>query len=450
MNEMEIVSRGKSSTNRNVMFGLPKLGTSIIMGFADFALATLYILGYQITPFLVGVALALGKLTIASSQFFFGWISDAKYTRLGRRKPYLIIMSPVLGLSFILLLLPSLILDLNDLNIIFIWLVVWYQIFNICYGVTSPYNSWMAEQFRVEDRPRASQYQQFFGMVGMAIITAFSMVVLTSFIDKIIEDPESIPSEFLYSVIIFGIIPIVLFYLVSFLLPIEPKFKIESNLFQNLKTILKNKNFVLVTIMQGISSVATMMITAIMLLFIEVVLDFNTTEYYVAAAIMIFGILGFLYIWRKLIEKLGKKRSLLYIFLSNVFVTLLTLLGLLPMESSFIFGILFILGLAGCLGGWSLFPAIMYADIAQDDEIKTGELKAGIYIGFPSITLNLFQALSLFIMGIILELPDITVGSLQYSIGLILWGPICSLIFIITYLYTRKFIQLDFEWEKNQ
>lgn len=450
MNEIEIALRGKSSKSKKTIFGLPKFGTSLIMGFADFALATLYILGYQVTPFLVGVALALGKLTIASSQFFFGWISDAKYTRLGRRKPYLIIMSPILGLSFILLLLPGLILDLNDLNIIFIWLLVWYQVFNICYGVTSPYGSWMAEQFRVEDRPKVSQYQQFFGMVGMAIITAFSMVVLTASIDKILEEPDIIPPEFLYSVIIFGIIPIVLFYLASFLLPKEPQFKIESTIFQRLKVTLKNKNFLLVTIMQGISSIATMMITAIMLIYIVEVLQFSDVEYYIAAAIMIFGMLGFLYIWRRLIQKLGKKQSLLYIFLSAFVILLLTLLGLIPMESSFIFGVFFILGLAGCLGGWTLFPAIMYADIAEDDEVKTGELKAGIYIGFPSITLNLFQALALFVMGIILELPDITVGTLQYSIGLILWGPICSLIFIITYLYTKKFIQLDFEWEKKE
>jgi len=450
MNEIEVVSRGKSSMSKNVIFGLPKFGTSLIIGFADLALFALYDLGYQITPFLVGVALALGKLTIASSQFFFGWISDAKYTRLGRRKPYLIIMSPILGLSFILLLLPGLILDLNDLNIIFIWLLVWYQVFNICYGVTSPYGSWMAEHFRVEDRPKVSQYQQFFGMVGMAIITAFSMVVLTASIDKILEDPDIIPPEFLYSVIIFGIIPIVLFYLASFLLPKEPQLKIESTIFQRLKVTLKNKNFLLVTIMQGISSIATMMITAIMLIYIVEVLQFSDVEYYIAAAIMIFGMLGFLYIWRRLIQKLGKKQSLLYIFLSAFFILLLTLLGLIPMESSFIFGVFFILGLAGCLGGWALFPAIMYADIAEDDKVKTGELKAGIYAGFPSITLNLFQALALFIMGIILELPDITVGTLQYSIGLIIWGPICSLIFIITYLYTKKFIQLDFEWEKKE
>jgi energy-converting hydrogenase Eha subunit C len=85
----------------------------------------------------------------------------------------------------------------------------------------------------------------------------------------------------------------------------------------------------------------------------------------------------------------------------------------------------------------------MYADIATDDEKSTGELKAGIYTGFPSIILNLFQALGLFIMGMILELPSL--GTLSYSIGYVLWGPICSLILICAYFFARKFIKLDFE-----
>ncbi len=448
MTPEDIFVREKSSTKKCLIFGLPNLGANIVMGFADFALFALYNLGYNITPFLVGIALGLGKITIAASQFFFGWISDAKYTKWGRRKPYLLTMSPILGLSFIFLLLPGLILDLKDLNTIFIWLLVWYQIFNISYGVTSPYGAWMAEQFRFNDRPRASQYQQLFGFIGYAVITAFSMVVLTDFIDNLELNPGIIPIDFVYYVLIFGIIPIVLFYLTSILISKEPHFKIDSNIIQNLKSILKNRNFLLATVMQGISSIATIMIVEIMLIFIIDVLHFNDLDYYIAAGIMIFGILIFLYIWKRVIEKLGKKRSLLYIFLSAIIILSLTLIGLIPSESHFIFGLLFIIGLAGCLGGWDLFPAIIYADIAEDDEKITEELKAGIYTGFPSITLNLFQAFGIFLTGSILELPS--VGGLSYSIGLILWGPICSLIFIITYLFTKKFIQLDFEWERFQ
>ena len=173
--------------------------------------------------------------------------------------------------------------------------------------------------------------------------------------------------------------------------------------------------------------------------------------YIMAALIFVCGILIFLYLWRKLIRKSGKKRSLLYIFLVAILFLPFSLVGLIQMDSYFIFGIIFTIGIAGCMGGWFLFPSFMYADIAEDDEKTTGELKAGIYTGFPSIVLNLFQALGLFLMGIIIDYtPLITVGASTFTIGHILWGPICSLILIVAYLYSRKFVKLDFDWEKSE
>ncbi|MBY8978936.1 MAG: MFS transporter [Candidatus Lokiarchaeota archaeon] len=443
MNQNEIIQRSKSKNSKVLLFGVPKLGTSILIGLVDFALLALYTIGYQLTPLLAGIALGIGKLTIAASQFFFGWISDAKYTRWGRRKPYLVVLSLFLSSSFLLLLLPSLFIDINDASSVFIWFLVWNIMFNISYGVTTPYNAWMAEQFSIDERPKVSQFQNLFGFIGTAIMAVFAMVVLTDFNDDIQTNPDIIPPDFLYSIVIFAIIPLILFCLIVIFMPKEPHFKIDSNMIDNLKTILKNKNFLLVTVMQGIASIAWIMTTSLILVFISTVLQFDSTSNLIASIVFMLGILIFLVLWRKLIEKLGRKRSLLYIFLTAIIFLPFTLLGLLPMGSTFIFGIIFILGITGCMGGWFLFPSIIYADIATDDEKSTGELKAGIYTGFPSIILNLFQALGLFIMGMILELPSL--GTLSYSIGYVLWGPICSLILICAYFFARKFIKLDFE-----
>jgi len=90
----------------------------------------------------------------------------------------------------------------------------------------------------------------------------------------------------------------------------------------------------------------------------------------------------------------------------------------------------------------------MIPDISEDDEKRTGELKADTFRGIPSIPLNIFQAWGLIMMGAILELPSISVGPSAFSIGYILWSPICSVILIVTLLYARKYIKLDFEWEE--
>ena len=108
------------------------------------------------------------------------------------------------------------------------------------------------------------------------------------------------------------------------------------------------------------------------------------------------------------------------------------------------------MGIGAILGGWFLFPYIVYADLAEDDEKSTGELKAGIYAGFPSIVLNIFQAAGAFFIGSILSLPTISpTGTFSYSMGLILFGPIVSVILLVSYFYTKKYVTLDFEWEKK-
>ncbi len=450
MNESNTTSSSKSSKSKFILYGMPRFGSSVVLGIEGMALFTLYTVAYGVAPFLVGFALAMGYLSIAASQFLLGWISDAKYTRWGRRKPWIILIAPILGISFVFVLMPALVLpDLNDKNALFLWLLVWDILFRVSYGMTTPYQSWAAEQFSVNERPKVSQIQNTFNFVGNGVMALFTLLVLTGVFDKIIKNPNVIPLEFLIPTIIFAIIVVVLFYLVVFLMPTEPKFKIESSLTQNLKTIVKNKNFVLITLMRGISGIAWAIITTIMLTYAVVVLNLRGTDYIIIAAFLLLGIFIFLHIWRKLIQKKGKKQTLLYVFLVAICFLPISLLGLIPLDSYLIFGIVFIIGIAAIFGGWYLFPYIIDADLAEDDEKSTGELKAGIYTGFPSILLNIFQAGGVFFLGIIVSLPNITVGTSTFSIGLILWGPICSLILIGSYLYTKKFIILDFEWEKE-
>ena len=200
--------------------------------------------------------------------------------------------------------------------------------------------------------------------------------------------------------------------------------------------------------MQGLASFAWAIITTVMLNFISVVLGLSGIEYYLVAVVLVIGFIVTLIFWRKQIQNRGKKKALLTLFLFAVVLLPTTLIGLLTFASNIIFGIIFILIIAAALAGWALFPYIYYADLAEDDEKRTGNLKAGIYTGFPSILLNIFQAFGPLIIGTILSLPNITVGTSTYSFCYVLWGPICSLILLITFFYTKKFVKLDFEWEK--
>ena len=124
MNETSEIKREKTTNLMKILFSSPRLGTSIVLGIEGWALLTLYTSGYGLKPLLAGFAISMGYLTIALSQFLMGWISDTKYTKWGRRKPYIIIFAPLLGISIIFLLLPGLMIDLADKQTLFIWMVI--------------------------------------------------------------------------------------------------------------------------------------------------------------------------------------------------------------------------------------------------------------------------------------------------------------------------------------
>ena len=104
MNESNRDSSSENPTSKFILYAMPRFGSSVVLGIEGWALFTLYTVAYGVSPFLVGFALAMGYLSVAASQFLLGWVSDAKYTRIGRRKPWILLITPLLGISFILVL----------------------------------------------------------------------------------------------------------------------------------------------------------------------------------------------------------------------------------------------------------------------------------------------------------------------------------------------------------
>ena len=139
------------------------------------------------------------------------------------------------------------------------------------------------------------------------------------------------------------------------------------NLVQNLKDVIKNRNFWLISIMQGTASLAWVMVTNIMLPYTSKVLGFSTIQYTFVGIVLFFGLIIALFFWRKIIQNFGKKKALMWLLAVAASVLFCSVFGLIPTISALIFGILFILGIGISFGGWYLLSAIWYADLAEDD-----------------------------------------------------------------------------------
>jgi Na+/melibiose symporter-like transporter len=262
------------------------------------------------------------------------------------------------------------------------------------------------------------------------------------------QKTKTVDPTFIILVFLFGSLLVILFYICALAFPVEKTEGAEMKFTEDLKKVLKDKNFMNMCWLQGIAFLAIGMITPSLIGFVTIVLKIEGTEFYLTAVCLLVGIMGFLFLWKKLIDRKGKKQTFLIILLTGIIVLPLSLIGLIPGEINFIITIIWVLAIAAFMGGWYLFPYIWYADLAEDADVRSGEgRKSGLYAGFPSILLNIFQAIALFITGFLLSLPN--VPGKDYSWGYVLWGVWCSGVIIVVYIIAKKLITLDFEWENK-
>ena len=127
-------SEEKASTGKFLIYGMPRLSASIVLDIVDFGILFLYILVYGLPPILSGIALAIGKVSIAFSQFSMGWLSDKSKTKYGKRKPFMFFYAPLTAISFICALLPMLFIQNPSAILLFVWIIIWAAVFQWSYG----------------------------------------------------------------------------------------------------------------------------------------------------------------------------------------------------------------------------------------------------------------------------------------------------------------------------
>ncbi|MGQ4873224.1 MAG: MFS transporter [Promethearchaeia archaeon] len=455
MNNIEIIHEPKAPLGKTILFALPRAAASIVLTVIDFAIFFLYVEGYakdiEIFPLYVGISTFAGKLAIAASQFFMGYLSDGiKTKRLGKRKPFILISAPILAISFSFLLLPSIFLGSNpDIMTLFLWVLIFNVLFQFFYGsLTTPYQSWMAEQFVVNQRPTVAAWQNIFNYIGTAIGVIFVYFIVPSVMADFYITRQISPTYSIFAVT-YALIIVILFYITAIFLPVEKTPPIEIDLINDLKELIKDKNYIRVCMLVGISSLTWSMITGLMLGYVEKVLHLKNAIY--GAGGLAIGVVCSLFIWKKIIDRVGKKKALTIIFIwAIISLPFAGIVPLFPFEDFTAPAMILVIIISASLGGWFLFPYIIYADLAENNEKTSNEneLKAGLYTGFPSILLNIFQAFGYLMIGLILLLPN--VPNKDYSFGYLIWAPIGSLILIVALWYLREYITLDFEWEVRE
>jgi GPH family glycoside/pentoside/hexuronide:cation symporter len=425
----------KLTLRQRIYFGVGKFGTAIFMQVVTIATVYIYGSAFQLDYKLNAIGNAVGKIFIAFSGFIFGYISDIlKNPRWGRRKFFVWTGTPILAVSFVMLFIPHFFIPLDKEMLVFAWLLIWYAIFNLFYGyITTPYQAWMPEVTTEDDRVGMSAIQNttnlFATIGGLAFAFIFSGM-LDAEIEKV--GPTAILGDLgiilLVAVLIFAIIEVVAFIPALISIKEEPVERKERDILREFKIVLTNRNYVLWFITQGIYSMGLTILTALTFdligfLGLTGMLDFAIF------AIAMFGttMLSFIF-WEKMSKRIGKRFGLLLSYGCLILILPLTLvLGKIPFipdnVETWIFGLLLGFGLSTTY----LFPNAIIGDLADEDERITKESRAGMYTGFNSIPLNIFQATAYLLVPFIYNPePGATYWGLQWL------GPAVAFFFLLS------------------
>lgn len=320
----------------------------------------------QLAPMLAGIGMIIYGIWNAINDPLAGYISDRTRTKWGRRIPYIAFGAIPFGIVYFLLWSPPF-SAATQMFALFVYFILLINLFDTCYTfVILNWASLYPEMFpSLKERAEVNSFRQFFGVIGLILGIALTPLIYSSI-------------GWSGMGILYGIV-IAVALLISLLGSREKReFSLDKPLSVKDAIIhsLANKSFLTFVTSNLFIQYTFTMVLAMLPFFAKYLLGVGAKGTSMILITAFVFEIPMLFIWSRAAVKFGAKAT----YMTAIFCFGLVLIPLLTVKD--VFGTAIITGFLGAsLGGVIVLSDVLISDVIDEDELKTGTRREGMYFG---------------------------------------------------------------------
>jgi glycoside/pentoside/hexuronide:cation symporter, GPH family len=380
----------KLSFGYKVTWGIAALGTSLISGVFGALLPIFYQDYLGLAARWIALASGIYAIWNAINDPIFGYISDSTRSKHGRRIPYMRYTAPFLAATFVLVwLAPQ---HAGDSSL-FLWMLVSMVLYDGCYTMIGlVYSALLPEVTESETgRNHLQISSSLFGLLG----TLLGFLIPDFFRPKLGATPSFFPLQI--AMVVVAVTGMLLIIATTFKVKERPEFtQVDKplKLIDQIKYTFTSKSFLVLVSQNFMSILVSSLVTGSLFYVADYVMKMSTI---VLLAFIFVPLIGGVPVTNLIRKKLGLVRA-------QQFLLLIAGVGLVSI--TFVPNVLipFCLALAGFgLSGPQTLTNVLFAEVADEDELRTGVRREGSFFGVNALITKPAQSLAIALPPFILE-----------------------------------------------
>jgi GPH family glycoside/pentoside/hexuronide:cation symporter len=406
-------------------FGAGEFSSSIFFTVTTVILMIFLTDNVGLSATLAGTALLIGKLWDAVIDPVIGYLSDRTRTRMGRRRPWLLLAALPFAITFALMFRNP---GFSSQTALFVWTLLSFIALSTAYPCANiPYNSLLPDLTRdFDERTSVTGYKTVFAVAGTLIGAGAAVPLIGLFADK--------NAGYFGMGIIFGVL-ILISVLSPFFAVKEPPLPVtipKQGIFSTYRDAFGNRPFVLILVVWMLNTVGVGVVMASMIYYFKYIF-LNEQLITPILLVLVLTAVIFVPITVRISEKIGKRET--YIIGMSIAAVAILTFSFVAHHIGVVYSgvIIFFAGIGFSthyILPWSIIP-----DTIEYDYSRCGTRREGIYYGLWVFVIKVGGALSGFIVGFMLDafgyIPNLIPQPELPLLGIrLLIGPLTAVFFI--------------------